>query len=362
MDARVLRGLVTIIAVGALASAGAGHRTANFIVNAPTPAIAQQVGAAAEQFRRDLAIEWLGKPMPTWAQPCPITVEIGQHLGAGGATSFVFDHGEVFGWQMNIQGPLDRVLDSVLPHEVTHTIIASHFREPLPRWADEGACTTVEHDAERQKQQQMLITFLRTGRGISFSQMFAMREYPHDIMPLYAQGHSLATYLIAQGGRRKFLDFVADGLEQEQWTDAIHRHYGFATLGDLQNTWLDWVRNGSPPLPAHGPGEGMLADNRSPRSDLVVRAQSADPPTPPAAQMQQPVQPEPAAAAIGWRSVEVPAAPPAQPAATDVATATPARQVILEWSRPSGDGEAPIAEDASRQSVYAPRRGATMRR
>ena len=37
-----------------------------------------------------------------------------------------------------------RILDSVLPHEITHTIFATHFGQPLPRWADEGACTTVD--------------------------------------------------------------------------------------------------------------------------------------------------------------------------------------------------------------------------
>ena len=91
--------------------------------------------------------------MPNWAQPCPITAQVGRHLGAGGATSFVFEHGEVFGWRMTIQGSLERILDSVLPHEVTHTIFATHFRQPLPRWADEGACTTVEHASEKAKQQ-----------------------------------------------------------------------------------------------------------------------------------------------------------------------------------------------------------------
>ena len=130
--------------------------------------------------------------MPTWAGPCPITVQVGDHLGAGGATSFMFERGEVYGWRMTIQGSLERVLDSVLPHEVTHTIFATHFRRPLPRWADEGACTTVEHASERAKQQMMLVDQLRNGRGIAFGQMFAMKEYPHDVMPLYSQGYSVA--------------------------------------------------------------------------------------------------------------------------------------------------------------------------
>src|SRR5689334_16204809 len=137
-------------------------RSKNFIVSAPTPAMAQQIGQAAEKYRRELAIEWLGKEMPTWGQPCPISAQVSPHLGAGGATSFRFDNGEVYDWEMTIQGSFERILDSVLPHEVTHTVFATHFRRPLPRWADEGACTTVEHASERNKQQRMLVDFLQT--------------------------------------------------------------------------------------------------------------------------------------------------------------------------------------------------------
>lgn len=244
MDARIVR--AALVAVVALMSMGASYRTQNFVVTAPTAPIARQVGDSAERFRRELAIEWLGAPMNPWSQPCPINVQVGERLGAGGATSFIFDRGEVFGWQMSIQGSLERVLDSVLPHEVTHTIFATHFRRPLPRWADEGACTTVEHPSERNKQQQMLIQFLKTGRGIPFSAMFAMKEYPADVLPLYAQGHSLAGFLIGRGGKRKFLQFVRDGLENEDWTAVLSAHYGYADLRVLQNTWLDWVAKGSP--------------------------------------------------------------------------------------------------------------------
>src|ERR1700733_3279060 len=189
MDARLARAAVL---VAAFVSLGASYRTPNFVVSAPTPQIAEQIGKQAEAFRRDLATLWLGSPLPNWSQPCPITAQVAENLGAGGATSFMFDHGEVFGWTMTIQGSLERILDSVLPHEVTHTIFASHFRRPLPRWADEGACTTVEHAFEKNKQQVMLINFLRTDHGIAFDKLFALKEYPHDVLPLYSEGYSLA--------------------------------------------------------------------------------------------------------------------------------------------------------------------------
>ena len=249
---------------------GARFRSANFIIDTPNPALAKKFSAAAEKYRHDLAIEWLGRAMPNWSRPCPITIRVGNDLGAGGATTFVFDRGEVHSWTMSIQGSVTRVLDSVLPHEITHMIYASHFREPLPRWADEGGATSVEHASERNKHRRMLDQFLRTGRGIAFSRLFSITEYPRDPMPLYAQGFSLSEYLIQRGGRRKYVAFMGDAIKNDDWTGAIGRNYGFADLGKLQNTWLAWVKRGSPPLkravPTANPvaSAEMLAGNTSP--------------------------------------------------------------------------------------------------
>jgi hypothetical protein len=171
MEARIAR-IASIAAVlvglsllpASFAVGAAGYKTANFTVAAPTRQLAKEIGDQAEIYRKQLAIEWLGQELPTWSKTCPITAKL--ENGAGGKTSFVFDRGEVFGWRMEIQGSRERMLDSVLPHEITHTIFASYFRQPLPRWADEGACTTVEHRSEIAKQERNLIDCLKTGRGI----------------------------------------------------------------------------------------------------------------------------------------------------------------------------------------------------
>lgn len=261
MDARLTR---AIVLAAAFASLGASYRTENFIVTASTSRLAERIGTDAEMFRKKLAVEWLGREIPRWPAPCPITANVAPHLGAGGATSFTFHGGQVGSWQMTIQGSEVRILDSVLPHEVTHTIFATHFRQPLPRWADEGACTTVEAASERMRHQKMLIRFLQTDRGIAFSRMFAMKEYPPDMLPLYAQGYSLARFLIEQGGKRKFIEFVGDGLGDENWTRALRENYSFDNLLVLQNTWLDWVRKGSPTLAPTAPRQDepavVLAD------------------------------------------------------------------------------------------------------
>ena len=266
MEARLTR--AALVAVAAFLSLGASQRTRNFIVTASTDQVSAAVAQAAEQYRKQLAIEWLGQELPPWRQPCPIRVHVGAQYGAGGATSFSFNGREPVDWTMTIHGSYERVLDSVLPHEVTHTIFATHFGRPLPRWADEGACTTVEHISERGKQQQLLIRFLTSERGIPFNSMFTMTEYPRDMIPLYSQGHSVARYLIMHGGKRKFIKYVWDGMGLDDarfaqmhytqklpkesmiqlWTAATKKHYGLKDLSQLQLTWLDWVKRGRPEI------------------------------------------------------------------------------------------------------------------
>ena len=130
---------------------------------------------------------------------------------------------------------------------------------------------------ERARQHRLLIEFLTTGRGIAFHDMFAMREYPADVLPLYSQGYSLARYLIERGGRHKYVTFVGEGLATDDWQGALNRHYGVGGLAQMQQVWLDWVKQGCPAPPAAlaaaavPPPAGALAMSGTPRG------QSPDP-------------------------------------------------------------------------------------
>ena len=369
MEARILAAAVLVVCGnGWAADVWAGnYRTTNFMVTAESDQFAKKVGDEAERFRKELALEWLGEELPNWSQPCPIRVDVGDQLGAGGATSFSFHRGEVFGWQMQIQGPADRVLDAVLPHEITHTIFADHFRQPLPRWADEGACTTVEHVSERSKQERMLIEFLKTNRGIAFSKMFAMRDYPPDIMPLYSQGYSLARFLIHRGGRRKFVDYIGEGLKSQDWIAVTEQFYEYPDLAALQSSWLDWVRQGSPnlapqstpdvQLASHTPSEPAPPSSPTSYSKApVFRGQSDDRSVPPSS-----AEPISNTDNLAWipsrnRYQRTAAGSPVtqesvEPATTVSQSPKPnGPQILLEWTRPAP----PAATVARPMSVDAP--------
>jgi len=209
-------------------------------------------------------------------------------MGASGQTTFTFENGEVHGWKMQVQGSMERVLDSVVPHEVNHTIFASHFRRPLPRWADEGAATLFEHESEQARQIELLNEVFQTPRRIPLKNLLTIREYPsdmRDVLTLYAEGFSLASFLVASKGdqgRKVYLQFLEDA-HRHNWDKAVTMHYGYQSIDHLEQEWSRWILAGSPAMQPPGvqvasnevpeaPPAGSPATEADP--ELVIRSQS----------------------------------------------------------------------------------------
>lgn len=288
---RWLAGLTLSLVLSSVAW-GATFATPNFVAHAEDAAVAEKVACTAEYFRRELAQEWIGEELPRWSRPCPIQVSVGS-MGASGSTTFTFEDGEVHSWDMRVRGSMERILDSVVPHEVCHTIFASRFRRPLPRWADEGAATLVEHPSERLRQVEHLNMVFRKQKQIPLKKLFEIREYPSDpegLYTLYAEGYSLAEFLVQRttvqataDGKRAYLQFLADALSQG-WDEALLAHYGYQSTDALETDWHRWVIAGSPSQ-ARGT---QLASHITPRSSQnsdqpLIRSQSPEAPAPLAA-------------------------------------------------------------------------------
>jgi hypothetical protein len=226
-------------------SSAADVRSRNWVVSAPTAAIAQKVANAAEQARERIAVELTGQSLQDWSAPCPVTVTVTTN-GAGGATSFGFDRGRPPSMKMQLQGPVEKLVDSVVPHEVTHTVLADLFRAPVPRWVDEGLAVCAESEAERRRHDQSCRDLLNSGRRkIPLKRLLALSEYPEDIQALYAQGYSLTSFLIGIGGPRRVVRLVGEARHGD-WDRALSAVYGQDGLTDvdtLERAWLQSLRD-----------------------------------------------------------------------------------------------------------------------
>jgi hypothetical protein len=237
---------IVLALIAIFACMGASSRTTNFVVHAPNQQVADLVGQWAEHYRKEKAILWLGKEMPPWPQPCPLYVTVDMS-GPSGATSFNFGQdqygkGMVLGMKMEIQGPLDRLIHSVLPHEITHTVFAFHFKRPVPRWADEGGSVLSEDDVERIRHDKLVRSILNGSQQIQMRQLFGLTEYPQGkVMHLYAQGYSVTNYLVMRSGRQQFLNFLGHGMTYG-WDNAAMTYYKHRTVEELEGTWLEFLK------------------------------------------------------------------------------------------------------------------------
>jgi hypothetical protein len=248
MRLALLQSVILVCAIGALVSSAhaATHQTPNFIVRAVTSEVAERVAVAAEEYRRTIAEEWLGEEIPRWSARCRITVRL-EEGATSGDTTYVIHRGEVYGWRMMVQGPLHRIVESVLPHEVSHTILASDFRGALPRWADEGAAVLCEGEQDIVRR-QLKVNDLLTVRHIPTPSLLSLSEYPVDadeMLLVYAQGYSLTQFLVEREGKQGFVRFLKDAHEHG-WEDALEKAYGFGDVASLDESWRQWLKGTAP--------------------------------------------------------------------------------------------------------------------
>ena len=246
--------------------AGASHRSTNFVVDATTPEVAKQVAEHAEACRVSIAKAWLGKELPPWAAPCPVKVKLTRGE-AGGLTSFGFSRGKVSDQSMSVEGRLDRILASSLPHEVTHTVFAAYFGGPMPRWADEGASLLSEDLREYHRHDQIVHDLISRRGNLPLERLFTVEDYPDDVMGFYGQGYSISRFLVEMGGRPRFLAFVRDG-SRTGWDAAARAHYGLAGVHEVDRAWRSWHKVGVDSRARNNPSGPVLVEARA-RADSV---------------------------------------------------------------------------------------------
>jgi len=212
----------------------------NFTCNYSDQAFAQQVVDVAEHERDVQAMQWLGKTLPPWYVKCEINVRLRNHSG-GGSTSMDFDRGSVGNWHMLVTGTKGAILNNVIPHEVTHTITASHFKRKVPRWADEGMAALAEDDSVWESHYISLKQTWNT-YPIPFHEMMDRQEYGKDmnyVLSFYARSAYAVAYLVKKKGRAGFLAYL-NTAHAQGWEAAMQKHYG-TSVARAEQEWRGWV-------------------------------------------------------------------------------------------------------------------------
>src|SRR5580692_2358135 len=102
-------------------ASGAGTAlTTNFSVIAPNEAIAEHVAQQAETFRKQVALEWFGKELPSGKGPVMVHVVLSESEDK--ALSWCKDSPAQKFHRIWLTTSADRAAGSTLNHEVVHTV------------------------------------------------------------------------------------------------------------------------------------------------------------------------------------------------------------------------------------------------
>jgi hypothetical protein len=254
--------VLLVVFGGAVSAWGRTYRSANFQSSFPNEVESAKLVDTADRFYDSLARYWFGKPLLEQAIPIPILPTLGE-FAPNGATRSQFGPNSAFIWNISVQGSLERVLDSVIPHEVNHVVLYLHFRAPVARWADEGMASLFNAPDEKKR---LFAKLSQNPSRYSLDKLLSTVSYPDDekeVALLYAQGTIFTDYLLRWESdaaktmepatypvenRNRFLDFLATE-RKEGWEKALERHYhlssaqGEEALERATQSILGWVKS-----------------------------------------------------------------------------------------------------------------------
>src|SRR5262249_20099998 len=103
------------------------------------------------------------------------------------------------------------LIDTVLPHEITHAVLIGHFADQIPTWADEGMAGQAQRRSDWEDFDKLLRRYDRKGKLFSIQTLVEMEGYPDDDVDLfYAQSASLVKFLISQKEPKVFVALLRD--------------------------------------------------------------------------------------------------------------------------------------------------------
>ena len=238
------------------ANSAAPIETANFRVIHNNRALAERLAKEAEIARETLVTRWTGQlAAEPWTPRCDIflyssaetfSTETGQPKDSPGFSTMGMNSGKIVSRRINLRADHPNVLKAILPHEVTHVVLADLFpTQQIPRWADEGISVLSEPPSEQAIRAAELQDPLSSGKLFRVHDLMVM-DYPDNQYwgLYYAQSVSLTRFMVELGTPQQFVSFVK-AAQLNGTESALKQVYKIQGEADLQSKWLDYAKSQS---------------------------------------------------------------------------------------------------------------------
>jgi hypothetical protein len=216
--------------------------------------VPDEVARVCEATRTAVRRTWLGVEVDSdWSAKCDVFLyadpaEFSRDARcppeARGNASLDIGGGRVWKRRLDLRVDQPGYLESVLPHELTHVVLADRFcNQQIPRWADEGIAIQMESAGRRQEQWRLVADVRRAGRLLPLGEVLAARTYPADRRRaelFYAQGASFIEYLLSRMPAADVVRLI-ESMQRRGIEPALRDALGVATIAAIDHNWSDWL-------------------------------------------------------------------------------------------------------------------------
>lgn len=208
---------------------------------------AVRVANAAERALETGGQKWFGKTTGVSTSRCDIHLHptgraysqaTGLPESIPGVTSIQRDGARILAVRIDVRADAERLLDTVIPHEVAHVAVARGFGEQrAPLWISEAMCILCEPREQVETRLRDLGQYRRAGMLMPIEELMGCHHYPdaRRLAAHYAQGASVVALLVNENGSQAFTEFVRDG-QRQGFERALIKHYGFG-FAELEQRW-----------------------------------------------------------------------------------------------------------------------------
>jgi len=250
--------LLPLLLPGLANAAGMAHDE-NFVVISPThrsraesEQYAAEVLAAANRFRREVALEWLGEEIPSGLGRTVLHVQFAPDRDQGKTWAIDPNWKRAGGTRVDnrrmhnvfLETSPELATGSTLKHEITHVILATRYPERLAAWIEEGIASRYDDPGRHAKYQDLLQWFVRTGNWPDLGLIVSQENISPDDAEAYAVASSVVDFLLSRGDNATLLEFAADARTQG-WDHSLEQHYQLNGVADLSNRWRTWLAGAS---------------------------------------------------------------------------------------------------------------------
>jgi hypothetical protein len=224
---------------------------------------AEQMARYCEQLRAALADHYGFQSSQTkWHPRCEVYLfpskrKYGAVVGRGaqetlGSSLVTPTSGSIKNRRIDLRTDVADYRTEVLPHELTHILIADHFRDgPPPLWYDEGLALLADSEEKQFLHQRDLRNGINRGKTFALADLLTTQQYPPQdrVGVFYGQCASLARFLTTQGGPRKIHEFARRSQEVGA-SIALQETYGINGVARLEPMWQKSITSTVPVITA----------------------------------------------------------------------------------------------------------------